>query len=155
MMNNGQNPYGAYYNPYYQVMPNQMSVNPMQQPIPQRTGNVGVGGRIVNNETEITPNEIPMDGSVSLFPTNDYSKIYAKAWTANGAIKTVTFVPEVVPPTETSSSPSSSKTDMESFAKFQNDVLERLDRIEKAQKRSNGYKPKYDNAPKKEGAQNE
>lgn len=28
MMNNGQNPYGNYYNPYYPVMPNQMPVNP-------------------------------------------------------------------------------------------------------------------------------
>lgn len=153
MMNNGQNPYGNYYNPYYPPMPNQMSANLVQQPMNmQRPVASGMGGRVVNNENEITPNEIPMDGSVSLFPTNDYSKIYAKAWTANGAIKTITFVPEVT------ADPVSNPSDISTQSKFQNDVLERLDRIEKAQKRAgNGYKPKFNHgdAPKKEGAQNE
>lgn len=153
MMNNGQNPYGNYYNPYYQVMPNQLPVNQMQQTM-QRPNVTGMGGRVVNNENEITPNEIPMDGSVSLFPTNDYSKIYAKAWTANGAIKTITFVPEV------SNEPvsGSSQNDISTQSKFQSDVLARLDRIEKAQKRATGYKPKFNNdnnAPRKDGAQNE
>lgn len=40
------------------------------------------------------PNEVPMDGSVSLFPTADYSCVYAKAWNANGMIDTVKYVPE-------------------------------------------------------------
>lgn len=35
MMNNGQNPYGNYYNPYYPVMPNQLPVNQIRPcPIP-------------------------------------------------------------------------------------------------------------------------
>lgn len=49
MMNNGQNPYGNYYNPYYQVMPNQLPVNQMQQTM-QRPNVTGMGGRVVNND---------------------------------------------------------------------------------------------------------
>lgn len=53
-----------------------------------------IPGRVVNNLDEITPQEVPMDGSVSLFPQNDYSAIYAKTWTKDGTIATVKFVPE-------------------------------------------------------------
>lgn len=46
MMNNGQNPYGNYYNPYYPQMPNQMSANLVQQPMNmQRPVASGMGGR--------------------------------------------------------------------------------------------------------------
>lgn len=53
-----------------------------------------IPGRAVKNLDEITPQEVPMDGSVSLFPQNDYSAIYAKTWTKDGTIATVKFVPE-------------------------------------------------------------
>ena len=51
-------------------------------------------GRQVANADEITPQEVPMDGSVSLFPQNDYSAIYAKTWTKDGTIATLKYVPE-------------------------------------------------------------
>lgn len=53
-----------------------------------------IPGRLVANADEITPQEVPMDGSVSLFPQNDYSCIYAKQWTKDGNIQTVRYVPE-------------------------------------------------------------
>lgn len=53
-----------------------------------------IPGRLVNNLDEITPQEVPMDGSVSLFPQNDYSAIYAKTWAKDGTIATVKFIPE-------------------------------------------------------------
>ena len=53
-----------------------------------------IPGRLVSNLDEITPQEVPMDGSVSLFPQQDYSAIYAKTWTKDGTIATVKFVPE-------------------------------------------------------------
>ena len=34
-----------------------------------------------------------MDGSVSLFPTNDLSMIFAKAWRADGTIQTIMYKP--------------------------------------------------------------
>lgn len=53
-----------------------------------------IPGRTVNNLDEITPQEVPMDGSVSLFPQQDYSAIYAKTWTKDGTIATVKYIPE-------------------------------------------------------------
>ena len=53
-----------------------------------------IPGRTVNSLDEITPQEVPMDGSVSLFPQQDYSAIYAKTWTKDGTIATVKYVPE-------------------------------------------------------------
>lgn len=78
-------PYGT-----MQTMPNTQPNNRMNQP--QR---IQINGRLVNSDNEITPQEIPMDGSVSLFPAADYSCIYAKSWTANGTIQTVKFIPAV------------------------------------------------------------
>lgn len=52
-------------------------------------------GRVVNSAEEIMPNEVAMDGSVSLFPTRDYSRIYAKAWNSDGTITTIEFVPTI------------------------------------------------------------
>lgn len=53
----------------------------------------GLTGRIIQTENEITPNEVAMDGSVSLFPLGDYSAIIAKQWNANGTISTIKYVP--------------------------------------------------------------
>lgn len=66
--------------------------NPYQNQQPNRFQSIP--GRLVNNLDEITPQEVPMDGSVSLFPQHDYSAIYAKTWTKDGTIATAKFVPE-------------------------------------------------------------
>ena len=69
----------------------QMNTLP-QQPLPQ---SVGLKGRMVTREEDITAGEIPMDNTLSLFPLADYSCIYAKQWQPNGTIATVKYVPEV------------------------------------------------------------
>ena len=74
----------GYYPQYLQ--PQQMS-QPVMRPS-------GLSGRMVNNPSEITPQEVTMDGTVSLFPQADYSCIYAKAWNPDGTIRTVRYVPE-------------------------------------------------------------
>ena len=51
-------------------------------------------GRVVGSPQEIRPNEIPMDGTASLFPMADDSCIYAKAWGPDGMIQTIRYVPE-------------------------------------------------------------
>lgn len=51
------------------------------------------GHTIKDENTEIAPNDIPMDGTVSLFPTEDYSCIFAKHWNKDGKITTTKFVP--------------------------------------------------------------
>lgn len=51
-------------------------------------------GRAIEAEEEIKAGEIPMDGTLCLFPTKDLSVIYAKAWNAKGTIDTVPYVPK-------------------------------------------------------------
>lgn len=89
-----------------------------------------IPGRLVNNLDEITPQEVPMDGSVSLFPQQDYSAIYAKTWTKDGTIATVKFVPEQ-PQMEPQKSPLEERLDR---------IDQRFDKLEKML--SNRNKPK-------------
>ena len=89
-----------------------------------------IPGRLVNNLDEITPQEVPMDGSVSLFPQADYSAIYAKTWTKDGTIATVKFIPEQ-PQTVPQKSPIEERLDR---------IDQRFDRLEKML--SNRSKPK-------------
>lgn len=90
-----------------------------------------IPGRMINSIEEVMPNEVPMDGNISLFVKNDYSSIYAKAWNSDGTITTVRFVRE-----------DNSERKDEPFAK----IMERLDNIEKSlnknQNKSNYQKPK-------------
>lgn len=73
--------------PQYTPMPNQT---------PQQSQFVPVqihGHTIKDENTEIAPNDVPMDGTVSLFPTENYSCIFAKHWNKDGKITTTKFVP--------------------------------------------------------------
>lgn len=81
-----------------------------------------IPGRIVNNLDDITPQEVPMDGSVSLFPQNDYSAIYAKTWTKDGTIATVKYVPEQPQAATPQKSPIEERLDK---------IDQRFDRLEK------------------------
>lgn len=53
-------------------------------------------GKTITNESEILPSDVPMDGTIALFPMQDYSRIFAKQWTRNGTIETVVYTPETV-----------------------------------------------------------
>lgn len=104
-LTNPYNPYPPYTAglPYYPQMPNQYQTQP---PIPkldnigqtQQTPNTpqSIFGHVVNNESEIKPNEVPMDGSIALFPLSDFTSIIAKQWSQDGTIKTLKFIPDVV-----------------------------------------------------------
>lgn len=121
-----QIPQQNFYRPPVQQM--QMQTYPM------------IVGRQVNSLEEIRPNEVPNDGSISVFPTGDLSCVYLKFFTSSGTIETLKFVPEA---------PAVNVADVTP----QNDILgsinERLDRIEKKlSKRYYGGKP----APRKEDA---
>lgn len=124
--------YPSYYNPYpYYQNPPQMQ-QPVQQPQsqPQQQAQAKIiQCRAVNSDSEIVPNEIPMDGSVCLFPKNDWSCIYAKTWSSDGTIKTFLF--ECQKPDNQSEEP---KVNKEYTA-----ILERLDRIEKSIKKNKFY----------------
>lgn len=57
-----------------------------------------ITGRRVNSLQEIMPNEVPMDGTMSLFPKSDYSCVYGKMWNTDGTIRTVCYLPQEQPP---------------------------------------------------------
>ena len=97
-----------------QQPPIPVPVQQMQQP--QRLS--VAPGRTVDSENEIKPNEIPMDGTISLFPLSDYSAIFAKQWKSDGLIHSVKFVPAQI-------------EEQKQEKSFNETVLERLDKIEK------------------------
>lgn len=89
-----------------------------------------IPGRLVNNLDEITPQEVPMDGSVSLFPQSDYSCIYAKTWTKEGTIATVRYVPEQPQNAEQQKSPLEERLDQ---------IDQKLDNLSKSMNRQRSY----------------
>lgn len=107
---------GIYPNNYL-AYPTYMPQN--QYPVQPR----GMYGRVINNESEITPNEVPMDGSISIFPLSDYSAIIAKQWSADGTIKTLRFIPDCS---------TSSSTPNNQFNDFAKSIDDRLSNIEKS-----------------------
>ena len=81
------------FNPYAQQYPfQQQTFQPYQQQ--SNFQRQAITGRVVNNPEEITPQEVPTDGSVAFFPASDNSCIYGKRWMPDGSISTVRFVPD-------------------------------------------------------------
>lgn len=88
------------YNPYQQQQ-QPMNYNPVFTNYPQIVQNIPqriqpepqIMGKIVQNAEMITANDVPLNGSVAFFPKQDLSEIYAKSWTADGVIRTMTFKP--------------------------------------------------------------
>lgn len=111
-----------------------------QNYIAQRNNTYSViPGRIVNRVEDIMPMEVPMDGTVALFPLADWSGICVKVWASDGQIKTFNFIPEEV----------STFTAVEDNTQNK-EVLERLDRIEEMlSKQQNFYKKSYNKKPYK------
>jgi hypothetical protein len=90
------------YNPYIGQIPGQQPTTPQTwlpgnqnvtlpyvTPAPKQT----IFGKVVQNESQITPNDVPMDGTIAMFPLQDFSKIIAKQWTPNGLIQTLEYLP--------------------------------------------------------------
>lgn len=85
-----QNPYMAQMNQYQQgaqMFPAQsQNSNMVQQP-------QGLIGKMVNDVSMVSPNDVPMDGNIAIFPKNDMSEIYCKQWKQDGTIQTVVYKP--------------------------------------------------------------
>lgn len=62
-----------------------------------------IPGRPVNDINEVMASEVPMDGSSSIFPLQNGSKVYVKSWQSDGTIKTLTYVREEQSVTESES----------------------------------------------------
>ena len=103
-------------------------------------------GRIVASADEIVPQEVPMDGSVSLFPQNDYSCIYAKTWTKEGTIATLKFVPEQPQNEEPKKSPLEMRLDSIE-QKLDAMTRQMFNRPRNYQKRNNNQSKKKEETP--------
>lgn len=110
-------------------MPYNNGYNPYQQPYNYFNQRPSIPGKTITNPNEILPQDVPMDGSVGLFPVQDHSCIYAKAWNSNGTIATVKYVPE-----QTIAQPAPTP------AISLETVSNKLDRIEKMLKQRRGNK---------------
>lgn len=87
------------YFPQQQTYTSPQPATPNEQLAPQTgQGNVSIAGRVISDPNSIAPQEVPMDGRVSVFPMSDNSAIFVKRWNANGTIETIRFVPEASKP---------------------------------------------------------
>lgn len=134
-----------------QYMP-QNNMNFGQQPQPQF---LGISGKFIQAPENITANDVPMDGSVALFPFQDMSQILAKAWQSDGTIKTIAYKP-VEPVLDDKAENTTLNTENLKFglsddvtdmlSQMFGEISERLDKMEK----SIG-KPKTTTRAKKDG----
>lgn len=87
---NSYYPY-QYQQPRYDLQQNQPLFNQQQSIQPQQQ--VGLNGKVVQAVEQITANDVPMDGSIAIFPKQDMSEIYTKSWNADGTIRTIVYKP--------------------------------------------------------------
>ncbi len=103
-------------------------------------------GRIVNDIKEISPQDVPPDGSVAVFVLSDFSSIFVQNWTKDGTIATRRYVPEQALQAVASQQGSTSEV-------FQNQILRYLDSIEKKLSRP-PYKSNYHKPPDRQERSN-
>lgn len=100
-----------------------------------------IPARMTSGATDFKPNEVPSDGTPACFLQGDYSCVYVRAVNTQGTIDTVRYVPEVI-----------EKPKEEAQNNNQEDVIARLERIEKKLEQNNrSYyqkKPYYNKAKK-------
>jgi len=108
---------------------NQFVQQPIQQNQPQ-----GIFGKIVNDFSELTANDVPMNGSAAFFPKADGSELQVRSWTANGTIQTVVYRP--VQAENNADGTNIPQMDFnalnEDVRALREDILARLDSIEKS-----------------------
>lgn len=88
-------------------------------------------GRVIASPEDVRASEIPMDGTVAVFPSSDYSYVLLKAWNSNGSIQTEIYQHV---------NPNTTKEDTK-FEEFKMSLNERLERIEKMLTSTQNSKP--------------
>lgn len=133
------------YQQNLQMQPTQMS-GALQIQQPQ-----GIIGKIVGDFSEITANDVPMNGTSAVFPKNDMSEIQIRTWGADGKIQTISYKPILEQnQTESTNIPQMDfNTLNEDVKALREDILARLDSIEKSVIKPN-YKTKKTEASENE-----
>lgn len=89
------NPYQGGYqpmNPFMGQMQYQQNFQPQAQQVQQQQTQ-GLICKPVVDASNVSPNDVPMDGNPAVFPKNDFTEIYVKSWTPNGTIQTIVYKP--------------------------------------------------------------
>lgn len=95
-MNPYQNSYQPIQNPYMAQMSQYQQgtqMFPVQNQTPNMVQQPGLIGKMVNDVSMVSPNDVPMDGNIAIFPKSDMSEIYCKQWKQDGTIQTVVYKP--------------------------------------------------------------
>lgn len=125
-------------NPYIDRFAQNQAMQQMNQVQNQQMNQVqGLNGRIVDDFSTITANDVPMDAMGALFIKSDGTEIQRRVWTSNGTIATSRFKP--VLEEQTSNSPQGkekttfdlSEASTEVFMKRFDDITNRLEKMEK------------------------
>lgn len=114
------------YQQSLQMVPTQMPTE-LQQP-------QGLIGKVVNDVSMVSPNDVPMDGNVAIFPKNDMSEIYCKQWKQDGTIQTVVYKPILGDSPQDGTSMPQMNFDAlnEDVRALREEISERFDRLEKS-----------------------
>ena len=91
MSNYGQMMPNPYMDRMAQLQQYQQNLQPAQIPVTYQQQ--GIIGRTVNDFSEITANDVPMDGRSAIFPKNDMSEIQVRTWGNDGKIITTSYKP--------------------------------------------------------------
>lgn len=140
-MNPYQNSYQPMQNPYMAQMQYQQNFQPQVQQLqqPQQQQAQGLICKPVVDASNVSPNDVPMDGNAAVFPKNDFTEIYVKSWTPNGTIQTIVYKP--VQPENQSESTNIPQMDFnalnEDVRALREDIIARLDNIENSMSKPN------------------
>ena len=93
MSNYGQMMPNPYMDRMAQLQQYQQNLQPAQMPGTYPQQPQGIIGRAVNDFSEITANDVPMDGRSAVFPKNDMSEIQVRTWGNDGKIITTSYMP--------------------------------------------------------------
>lgn len=86
-------------------------------------------GRLVASADQIMVGDIPMDGSIAVFPRQDMSEIYIKSWGGDGNIHTVAYRP-VTDDSLVNNQANSIRAEFEASQSLTDTLLERFDLLE-------------------------
>lgn len=117
---------------------------------------LGINGKFIQVPENITANDVPMDGSVAIFPKQDMSEIICKAWNANGTINTTVYRP--AEPVLDAQANNSTPTQENSLYEAVNNALDGIsEKVDTLTSRFDEYigKPKTNARAKKETETNE
>lgn len=116
----------------------------LQPPIQQPVQPQGLVGRPVNDFSEIKADDVPMNGTPAIFIKNDMSEIEVRVWCKDGLIRPTSYKPVLeqnqVEPTNIPQMDFNALN--EDVRALREDILARLDAIEKSMSKSTVAKGK-------------